>query len=165
MLQAENLVSNMSASPVIGSDSAIYITTEDGQLCRLDRYGNTEWTYSTSGYYCSSPAVVRYPNATGDIICFKVSSSKMKQDEDSLYMIKSDGTRFAASAIPQASGGEFVSSPMVGSDGTIYIGGGIYYDEEGNEIGRGLFALTGRGAVINSSWPLFRHDTKNSGRK
>ena len=160
LFHRENLVYNLSSSPVIGSDSAIYITSEDGHLFRLSLNGDLDWVYPTQGYSGSSPAIVRNSFYNGDMIYFKVSWGKEKQDEDSLFMIKSDGTRFAASTIPQAMSAEFVSSPMVGQDGTVYIGGGINYDtDEG-----GFFALTGRGTVINNNWPLFRHDTKNTGR-
>ncbi len=168
-LVKHELVGTIASSPVIGSDGAIYISTDYGSLCRLSSNGVLDWEFSTDGGISSSPAVVKYPNISGDIIYFKVSWAKKKSkslnlfqdDEDSLYMIKSDSTRLDACGVFQLnSSDEIVSSPMVGSDGTIYIGGGLY---DGDGEG-GLFALTGRGTVVNSSWPLFRRDTKNTGR-
>jgi len=164
LYHAENLIDEISTSPVIGTDSAIYITTEGGKLVRLDPDGNYDWDFPTEGDYTSSPAVVRYSGISGDIIYFKVNLvNKRQSDVDSLYMIKSDGTRFAAASIFPVGGlpdPEIVSSPTVGNDGTIYIGGGVDFDSEQG----GLFALSGRGTVASSSWPLFRHDTKNTGR-
>ncbi|MEO0074514.1 MAG: PQQ-binding-like beta-propeller repeat protein [candidate division WOR-3 bacterium] len=159
----------VSSTPVIGSDGSIYITSEDGYLAKLDAMGNYLWSYPTDGYNTSSPTVVRYPELNQDIIYFKVSWGKKKgmvtryEDEDSLYMIKADGSRFAAVALPQGYPSEegLLSSPMIASDGTILIGAG--FDEE-SESG-GFFALTGKGNLVNSSWPVFRHDIKNTGRK
>jgi outer membrane protein assembly factor BamB len=152
---------SISASPVIGTDGAIYITTDDGTLNKFSSDGTEEWFFTTDASFPSSPAVVRYTNTTDDIIYFKASWGKKKQaDEDSLFMVKADGSEFAAGAIVQNSPDAITSSPMVGSDGTIYIGGGIDWDtDEG-----GLFALAGRGTVVSSSWPLFRQNRKNTGR-
>jgi outer membrane protein assembly factor BamB len=153
---------SITASPVIGTDGSIYITTDDGQLFKFNTTGNEEWSFSTDAAFLSSPAVVRYANMTDDMIYFKASWGKKKfqADEDSLFMVKADGSEYAAGAIVQNSPDVVTSSPMVGSDGTIYIGGGIDYDtDEG-----GLFALAGRGVVVNSSWPLFRQNRKNTGR-
>jgi outer membrane protein assembly factor BamB len=155
----------ISASPVIGSDGAIYIATEIGSLCRINSNGIIDWEFFTDGDYTSSPAVVNYSGISGDIIYFKVNLvNKRQSDVDSLYMIKSDGTRFAAASIFPVWGlpSEYiVSSPIVGNDGTIYIGGGPSDDDIPQG---GLFALSGRGTVASSSWPLFRHDAKNTGR-
>lgn len=164
LFRAQLIATSISSSPVIGSDGSIYITTDDGMLYKFDPNGIEAWPtpFITDGSLTSSPAVVRYPNISGDVIYFTVSMAKKKQaDEDSLYMIKSDGTVFATCGIFQLSTTEeIMSSPMVGSDGTIYIGGGIDFDSDQG----GLFALTGRGTVVNSIWPLFRRDSKNTGR-
>jgi outer membrane protein assembly factor BamB len=156
------LGTSISASPVIGSDGSIYITTEDGLLSKLNTSGTEIWSFDTDGSFPSSPAIVSYTNTTGDIIYFKASWGKKKfqADEDSLYMVKADGSELAAGAVVQNSPDAITSSPMIGSDGTIYIGGGI----DGDTDEGGLFALAGRGTVISSSWPLFRQNRKNTGR-
>lgn len=157
-----NLVASVSSTPAIGTDGSIYATNEDGMLVKLLPDGDIDWFISTDGYITTSPAVVRYAGVNQDIVYFKTSWGKKKfDDDDSLYMIKADGSRFSACAMPQGypSEEDLLSSPMITSDGTILIGGG--FDE--NDIG-GFFALTGKGILANSTWPLFRRDTKNSGR-
>jgi outer membrane protein assembly factor BamB len=48
------------------------------------------------------------------------------------------------------------SSPAIGPDGTVYVG-----SEDGY-----LYAIyTNNGGLADSSWPMFRHDEKHSGRK
>ncbi|MCX8015278.1 MAG: PQQ-binding-like beta-propeller repeat protein [candidate division WOR-3 bacterium] len=166
----------ISQSAVIGSDGAIYMTTDDGQLIKFNANLTEMWTFDTYGGFCSSPAVVNYPNI-GDVIYFTASWAKknksfkriknrLQDDYDSLYIIRaSDGRRLDACGIPQISGYDvLVSSPTVGADGTIYIGGGPAYDNNNNQIARGFYAYPGRGVVVNSSWPLFRQNTKNTGR-
>lgn len=157
-----NLVGSITSSPVIGSDSAIYATTDEGILVKALPNGDISWSFSSGGYSTGSPAIVRYAGVNQDIIYFKVSWGKKKSyDEDSLYMIKADGSRFGACALPQGYPSEegILSSPMIMNDGMILVGGGI--DE--HYIG-GFYALTGKGILANSYWPLFRRDTKNSGR-
>ncbi len=153
---------SITASPVIGSDSTIYITTDDGQLTKFSISGAELWSFNTDGAFLSSPAISRYTNVTEDIIYFKASwgKKKLQADEDSLYMIRADGIEYAAGAIVQNSPDVITSSPMVGSDGTIYIGGGI----DGDTDEGGLFALAGRGTLAGSRWPLFRQNQKNTGR-
>ena len=48
-----------------------------------------------------------------------------------------------------------MSSPVVGDDGTVYVGG-----RHGN-----LFAIeSSSGGLADSSWPMFRHDVRHTGR-
>jgi outer membrane protein assembly factor BamB len=163
----QEVASSISASAVVGSDGSIYITDDDGYLHKFNSDGVEQWFFPTEGSACSSPAVVNDPSL-GDIIYFKASWAKKnkglrtgRQDEDSLYMIKSNSQELGAGWVVQLDASEgIISSPMVGSDGTIYIGGGI----DGESDRGGLFALSGRGAAVNSVWPLFRRDKKNTGR-
>lgn len=171
------IATGISQSAVTGSDGSIYITTDDGQLIKFSQNLLEAWTFDSYGGFCSSPAVVNYPNI-GEVIYFTASWAKKKksvkltdknkfQDSyDSLYVIRaSDGQRLDAGAIPQISTIDIlVSSPMVSSDGTIYIGGGALYDDNDNQVARGLYAFSGGGTLVNSSWPLFRQNMKNSGR-
>ncbi|MCX7785073.1 MAG: PQQ-binding-like beta-propeller repeat protein [candidate division WOR-3 bacterium] len=170
-----SLQGSISASPVIGSDGSIYIATEEGVLYRLNANGNVVWNIQTNGSFASSPAVVKYPQHSEDVIYFRVSwamkgkksSHKTFQDElDTLFYIKSDRTRLGTAVIPpiQYASAELISSPMVGSDGTIYIGGGYYEPDEPATPYGGVYAFSGRGVVANSCWPLFRQNRKNSGR-
>lgn len=157
-----NLVASISSTPAVGTDGSIYVTTEDGMLVKVLSNGDIDWFIATDGYNTSSPTVVRYAGVDQDIVYFKTSWGKKKyDDEDSLYMIRGDNTRFGAAALPQGYPSEegLLSSPVITSDGTILIGAGI--DE--NDIG-GFFALTGKGLLANTTWPVFRRDRKNSGR-
>lgn len=164
LFKREEIATAISSSPVIGTDGSIYISTDDGTLYKFDLSGNMVTLFATDGGITSSPAVVKLTNILEDVIYFKVTWGKKKQaDEDSLYMIKSDGARLAGGAVFQVSSTEeLLSSPMVGVNGTIYTGGGV--SDEFDPPQGGLFALSGRGTVVNSSWPLFRRDTKNTGR-
>ncbi|MCD6238856.1 MAG: PQQ-binding-like beta-propeller repeat protein [Thermotogae bacterium] len=48
------------------------------------------------------------------------------------------------------------SSPAIGKDGTIYVGS---YDHH-------LYAIKGNsGGLADTSWPMFHHDVRHSGRK
>jgi len=51
-------------------------------------------------------------------------------------------------------GSAVVSSPAVGSDGTIYVGS---FDKK-------LYAIYGSGSLANTPWPMFHHDLRHSGR-
>lgn len=154
----------ISSTPVVGTDGKIYATTEDGRLIKFRFDGSVideEWTFSTDGYNSSSPAVVRLPNAGYDIVYFKVTwAKKSQEDMDSLYMVKSDGSRLAAAPIPQASPSDegLVSSPMLLPSGIIVIGAGIDEDDTG-----GLVAISARGNLALTPWPLFRGNPKNTG--
>lgn len=170
-----SLEGSISASPVIGSDGLIYIATEEGVLYKLNSNGNIVWNIATNGTFASSPAVVKYPQYADDVIYFRISwtmksktsNRKIFQDElDTLYIIKSDGTRLGKAVVPpvQYASAELISSPMIGADGTIYIGAGYYEPEEPATPYGGVYALSGRGLIANTSWPLFRQNKKNSGR-
>ena len=53
-------------------------------------------------------------------------------------------------------GDEVRSSPVIGEDGTIYVGS----DD------RCLYAIRGSsGGLADTSWPMFHHDVSHSGRK
>ena len=51
--------------------------------------------------------------------------------------------------------GDWVSSsPAIGPDGTIYVG-----SNDNN-----LYAIYGSGTLASTSWPMFHHDLKHTGR-
>jgi outer membrane protein assembly factor BamB len=163
LFRRNQIATSISQSAIIGADGSIYVTTDDGHLFKFDAGGAEQFDFITDGSACSSPAIVNDP-IIGDLILFKASWAKKKTrqaDEDSLYMVKSNGQELGAGWIVQMDASDgILASPMIGADGTIYIGGGI--DDE-NDRG-GLFALVGRGTLANSVWPLFRRDRKNTGR-
>ncbi len=54
---------------------------------------------------------------------------------------------------------DLIPSPVIGSDGDIYVAGGADY--------RGLYQLQGRSTgtpMLNSPWPTFRHDRQRTGK-
>ncbi|MCX7756963.1 MAG: PQQ-binding-like beta-propeller repeat protein [candidate division WOR-3 bacterium] len=154
----------ISATLGVGSDGKLYAPTEGGRLVKLNFDGTSiteEWTFTTDGYNTSSPAIVRIASEPYDIIYFKVSwAKKAQEDVDSLYMIRSNNSRIASAPIPQCAPSDegLVSSPMVLHNGFIVIGAGIDENDEG-----GVVAVTARGTVALSPWPLFRGNRKNTG--
>jgi len=53
-------------------------------------------------------------------------------------------------------GNKVWSSPAIGSDGTIYVGSKDWH----------LYAINGSsGGLADTSWPMFHHDVRHSGRK
>lgn len=98
------------SSPVIGSDGTIYVGAQDYKLYALNPDGTQKWVRPISR---PSASITIGPGGT-----IYVGS-----DDKNLYAINPDGTQ--KWAFPTE--GWVYSSPAIGSDGTIYVGG--YYSE------------------------------------
>ncbi len=132
------------SSIVLDNDGNIYFSNEVGALYCLNSAGNNRWFFFTGGSYSSTPAV-RQDGA----IYFRVSFD----DDDSLYAVTSAGDRLWAASIgtPDV---EPIPSPTIAPNGTVYISGGDAF-----------YGLVGsNGGSANSSWPMFRHDARHTGR-
>jgi len=102
---------DVDSSPAIGSDGSIYFGDAGAAIVKLNSSGTMQWRYIASSYVVSSPALGS--DANGNTIIY------IGCDDGNLYALSSSGTllwKFAASA------GGVVSSPAIGSDGTIYVG-------------------------------------------
>jgi outer membrane protein assembly factor BamB len=105
------------SSPAI-SLGAIYICSlsSDYSLYAFDQYtGSIKWTYISKGALYSSPSIT-----PGNDIIFSGSSN----DNNFVYCISSTGSLVWRNAI--ASGTQY-SSPLIGSDGKVYIAGDSLY--------------------------------------
>lgn len=131
------------SSPAIGSDGTIYVGSY--YLFAINPDGTLKWSFTTAGPVNSSPAI----GSDGTIY--------VGSDDTGLYAINPDGTlkwsfTLGYYYIPYA---YFTSSPAIGSDGTIYVG-------STHQI---LYAIYGSGSLANTTWPMFHHDLKHTGRK
>ena len=147
-----------SPSPAIGSDGTIYVgganTNNNTYLIyAINPNGNLRWSYRTgSGKGTnSSPAI-----GSDGTIYFGAYVDDERGTPPYLYALKPDGTTFEwrTPLCQEHEGGEVRSSPMIGSDGTVYIGVSNGY----------LYAIQGTGSLANSPWPCFGHDQRHSGR-
>ncbi|MGC3960120.1 MAG: PQQ-binding-like beta-propeller repeat protein [Verrucomicrobiota bacterium] len=162
------------SSPSIGRDGTIYIGLDEGPLHAIHANGSLRRTYpvglvestpvldqagnifigSLSGFHCFNSDGVQmwFRNglvsgsaaiaADGTVYIANYSYQK-------LYAYSSAGTNLWSFNLS----GESFSSPVIGSNGTIYVVGGIK-----------LYAIAGSAPPLNSSWPMFRRDAHNSAR-
>ncbi len=114
------------SSPAIGADGTIYVgsgsvltETPDVRLYAIYPDGTEKWSFWTEGPVMSSPAI----GADGTI--YVVSSEVyMGLYYGNLYAIKPDGTKKWDFALGWNGGDDYeMSSPVIGADGTIYVGG------------------------------------------
>jgi outer membrane protein assembly factor BamB len=133
------------SSPVLDNDGNIYFSTDGGALICLNPYGSEKWTFSTAGSGASTPAVRQ-----DGTVYFRVGYSI----DDTLYAVNENGARRWAVSIGSTDVDEPIPSPTIASDGTVFISGG-----------NALYGFVGKsGGPASSSWPMFRHDTKHTGR-
>ena len=99
------------SSPAVGSDGAIYFTSQDGKLYVVNADSTLRWQYNIANTGNSSPAI----RADGGVC---VGST-----DGYLYMINPSGTLSWRYNLASAAN----SPPSIGPDGTIYIGTDIGY--------------------------------------
>ncbi|GEM_PF-6571050 len=99
--------------------------------------GGVKWKFPTQGNIWSSPAIA-------DDGTIYVGS-----DDNYLYAINPDGSlkwKFQTQNMIR-------SSPAIADDGTIYVGS---HDDN-------FYAIEGSAPLMNSAWPKFRHNQRNTG--
>jgi hypothetical protein len=132
------------ASPALGADGTIYFPSDDGYFYALNPNGTFRWRTEYHATSSSSPAV------RGDgVILFGA-------DDRLLHALDPDGKERPSVEISPPDEPLVESSPVVGPDGSIYIGS---FDGK-------LYKITGNGSPLSeySSWPAFRRDIAHSGR-
>jgi outer membrane protein assembly factor BamB len=164
------------SSPAIGNNGTIYIGSDDGNLYALDRSGTRKWNFRTGTYIESSPAVsadgtIYIGGLDGVFRAFDANGhGKWAQAPGGVSaspVICADGSVLVASF----NGGMYAygpsgailwtfnpaptmfSSPVVSSNGTIYI-----------TAGTKLYSLQGTNALGHGPWPMFRHDIRHQAR-
>lgn len=155
---------------VIGVDGTIYASLKatgevPGGIVALDKKGNIKWRFEVSEGVSGSPAI----DANGDIL-FGTESGVF-------YVISSDGQKVlsmvdiaglimlnksATSSAWTPSRGKFWSSPIIGSDGTIYIGlTNLNGDSKSQVVALKSKYVTG---PANSLWPMKGRDAQHTSR-
>ncbi len=138
------------SSPVIDADGTIYIGAGGKLLAVNPQSGSKTWEFPPPLLgVVSSPAV----SSAGRIYVLVTTGKKDFEEPDSLYGVKSDGTRLWAAALGEGYSAEFFSSPKLDDDGNIYIGSGLV-----------AWCIRGQGGPAQSSWPMFQGDARNTGR-
>jgi outer membrane protein assembly factor BamB len=182
------------ASPALGSDRTVYIGSDDGRMYALDPDGanpRRRWAFETGGPVRASAALSEdgtlhfgsgdgflYALRTADGVAERmrwrfdaesaVESSPALGSDGTIYFgarngllraLESDGRPIWSVRI-----GDTISSPLIAPDGTLFIG--ARNDAVGGFAGgRLLAAETGSpGPAANSSWPMFGHDVRRTGR-
>ncbi len=132
-----NLTNDYLFSPVTGSDGTIYIGGYTG-LYALNPNGTVKWHNDTINTH-SSPAI----GADGTIyIGSNYYNETTYESGGILYALNPNGTKKWAYAITNSSIES--SSPTIGNDGTIYIGG-QNYDSDTDTITGFLYAINPNG--------------------
>ncbi len=117
-------------SPAIGSDGTIYIGNRRGRFYAISPEGDLEWEYETGGYQISSPAL----DADGTIYA---KAARFSED-DFVFALTSTGQLLWQTDIPHTQSTSTNSSPAIGLDGTLYVGG---YDTH-------VYALNPDGTIL-----------------
>ena len=122
------------ASPAIDSDGTVYIGSADRQLYAINPDGTLKWVYPTKAVLNSSPALaadgtiyVAGTNLDNTYICDGGDDPvQLVHSFGVFYAVNPDGTEKWRLTLS----GEVNSSPVIASDGTIYIGsaGHVSYD-------------------------------------
>ncbi len=127
----------MYASPAIAPNGTIYAGSIDGYLYALNTDGSLQWAFPTPVEILSSPAV----GADGTIYFGACTITDEEQLQGIVYALNSDGTQkwafFEPNPPAYPEDGIFYSSPVIGKDGTLYIG-----CDDGN-----LYALNADGTL------------------
>lgn len=128
---------------VVGLDSTFYFGTDGYYMCRKTLTGVPEVMYEPNDIVIATAAV---------------------SDKGTVYFLPDDGTVYAMARGGRllftrdvASGDKevyYTSAPVIGPDGTIYVGS---WDG-------GLYAFRGDGPPAATLWPQYRHDAQHTGR-
>lgn len=127
------------SSPAIGSEGTVYIGSERARIWAFKPDGTIYWEFWTGGSVRSSPAI----GADGTIY--------IGADDYQVYAISPKGKlRWAA-----PTHGYVYASPTIAVNGRLYVGSSDRYLY--------AFNIGSKGPFI-SSWPMFHHDARHTGR-
>ena len=165
------------SSPALNADGTVYVGSDDGFLYALDSTGALRWRYAAGGVIRSSPIVGendvyfgcndqylyavsidgllrwRFPTG-GPVVSTPVLTGDARilfgSEDGYIYCISTSG----GLSWQHLTGGPVESSPVIGTDGIIYV-----CSKDGH-----LYAIHGSGNLAITSWPMFRHDLRHTGR-
>ncbi|OIR15008.1 serine/threonine-protein kinase AfsK [mine drainage metagenome] len=128
------------ASPTLGADGTIYIGSTDGHVYALTQAGALKWMYPASGATALQPiystAAIR---ADGSLV--------LGTSNNEVLCLNPDGTMRWTTPL-----GDWAdSSPVVDSNGNIYIG---CYDKQ-------IYALNGTSGAQYTEWSQYRRDPQH----
>lgn len=131
------------SSIVFDNEGNLYFGNEVGVLYCLTQSGNDRWLFTSLGGASATPAVRQ-----DGVIYYRVSFA----DDDTIYAVSKNGEPLWAVSIgtPDV---EPVPSPTIAPNGNLFISGNAFYSLVGAS-----------GGPAASSWPMFRHDAKHTGR-
>jgi outer membrane protein assembly factor BamB len=113
-------------SPTVGSDGTIYFGSYDKNLYALNANGTLKWSYLTEGYINSTPAI----GTDGTIFVGTSYDGIVLGQDEALYAIRwtggPNGTQHWKKLLgytgTDPSGDQMISTPVVGANGTVYVG-------------------------------------------
>jgi len=140
-IASNSLTDIVTSSLIVTTNGDLIAGTADGYLYRLDPNAIPGYSYLAGSPVASTPALGR---------------------NNTVYAGMSNGD-FTVVTLGQNSfifqwtnsiNGAFHASPVIGSDGTVYVG---------SDNGK-LYAVLAQEPPADSVWPMFRHDSQNTGR-
>ena len=166
------------SSPAIGRDGTIYLGAEDFKVHAVHPEGVQQWMFATGSFIESSAAVSFDTIYIGSLDSsfyalnlngskrwsvpnLMVSASPALTTDGSIYVVgvtsgllyRLDSAGKTVWTLDLKPGELCFSSPVVGADGTIYVG-----------AGKKLFAVSDTNAPAANPWPAFRGDVKHTAR-
>lgn len=106
-------------NPVIAADGTIYFACQDGRIYAIDPSGQQKWLYTEAGVPWSTPAI----GANGTLYVHGElgTSAKLVAIDPSVVVSGTPTVRWSLGT-GEHDIGHYISAPVVGADGTIYVG-------------------------------------------
>ena len=108
------------SSPSIAADGTVYFGSSDTEVYAVSKDGTLKWKFQTQGTVWSSPAISQDGTiyvGSGEKWNYGAGGYLVSRDHK-LYALNSDGSL----KWHYQTDGEVKSSPVIGNDGTVYVG-------------------------------------------